>query len=329
MIEFFGGNGHMARRREQLLSATRQLAIRDQRPGLGTLPKVSGSWPVEGRSDLEELAGSPTQWQPIAGRYGVEVWRVTGPQGEWMLKVGRNEGGAEVAREAAVWGRIAGMVPATAHGKHVRHGRSAETAWLTTPWLRGQSLWAMFHPVRERTGQHAEALAASIQACMAIAAVHQAQWVHGDLQPHHIILMPGRAQLIDWAWGWSPSSDLPAPSTRGDSLVHLSGHELIARTRSGQGPVLISQADEVWTLAASLWWAAAGQWPRDYRALGIDPTAFTPTELSKVILRNDPPLGHIDHWPELEGALRTVLESSVETRPDVLDLAQCLRGLNP
>ncbi|MFF4504823.1 hypothetical protein [Streptomyces sp. NPDC001401] len=252
---------------------------------------------------------------------------MSGPQGDWALKVGRNEGAAEVARETAVWSRIAGLVPATSYGKRTVHGRGEGSAWLATPWLRGKSLWEAFYPVRERTGVHVEALAAAVEACMAVAAVHQAQWVHGDLQPHHVILMPGGARLIDWSWGWSPESDLPASNAYNGCFVHLASYELIARAQSGQRPVLTSQPDEIWTLAASIWWAATNQWPRDYRSLGIDPTAFTLIELRKVILRNRAPLGHIDHWPQLEQVLRAVLESPAEARPDALALAQYLRGI--
>ncbi len=279
--------------------------------------------------EVEELAGSPTQWQPVVGRYGVEVWKASGPHGEWALKVGRNEGAAEVAREAAVWCRIAGMVPATSYGKRAQHGRGEGSAWLATPWLRGKSLWEAFSPVRERTGNHAEALASAVTACMAVASVHQAQWVHGDLQPHHIILMPGGARIIDWSWAWSPDSDLPASNAYNGCLMHLASNELITRAQSGQRPVLTSQPDEIWTLAASIWWAATIQWPRDYRALGIDPAAFTLIELRKVILRHRAPLGHIDHWPQLEEVLRAVLESPAAARPGALDLAQYLRGITP
>ncbi|MEU0722868.1 hypothetical protein [Streptomyces sp. NPDC006140] len=279
--------------------------------------------------ELEELAGSPTQWAYVAGWNGIEMWKVSGPHGEWALKVGRNDGAVEVAREAAVWGRIAGMVSATSYGKRAQHGRGVGSAWLATPWLRGTSLWDIFYPVRERRGNHAEALASAIEACMAVASIHQAQWVHGDLQPHHIILTPGGTRLIDWSWGWSAGSDLPASNTYNGCFVHLAGNELIARAQSGQRPVLTSPPDETWTLAASIWWAATNQWPRDYRSLGIDPAAFTRIELSKVILRHRPPLGHIDHWPQLEKALRTVLEPPAEARPGALDLAQYLRGITP
>jgi serine/threonine protein kinase len=279
--------------------------------------------------EVEELAGSPTQWQPVSGRYGVEVWKVSGLHGEWVLKVGRNEGAAEVAREAAVWGRIAGMVPATSYGKRFQHGRGEGSAWLATPWLRGTSLWEAFYPVRERTGNHAEALAAAVQACMATASIHQAKWIHGDLQPHHIILMPDGARLIDWSWGWSPDGDLPASNAYNGALVHLASYELIGRAQSGQRPVLTSQPDEVWTLAASIWWAATNQWPRDYRSLAIDSAAFTQIELRKVILRNCPPLGCIGHWPQLEEVLRVVLDSPASARPGALDLAQSLRGITP
>ncbi|QHC32755.1 hypothetical protein [Streptomyces sp. HF10] len=106
------------------------------------------------------------------------------------------------------------------------------------------------------------------------------------------------------------------------SPVHLSSPESLARW--SWRPVCPTVADEVWTLAASIWWAASGQWPRDYRALAIDPSVFTESEPAKVLVRYGALLAH---WPELEAVLRYVLEAPAESRPSALDLAQHLCAL--
>ena len=118
--------------------------------------------------------------------------------------------------------------------------------------LRGTSLWEGCYPVRERTGNRAEALAAAVTACMATASIHQAKWIHGDLLPHHISLMPGGVRLIDWSWGWSPDSDLPVSNAYNGCFIHL-GQLRTDRPRPvRQRPVLATQPGEVWTPAASI-----------------------------------------------------------------------------
>ncbi|MFJ4806031.1 hypothetical protein [Streptomyces murinus] len=109
------------------------------------------------------------------------------------------------------------------------------------------------------------------------------------------------------------------------SPVRLASPEMLAR--STRRPVYPTAADEVWTLAASIWWAASGRWPRDYRALAIDPSRFTETELAKVLVSYGATLAPLAHWPELEAVLRYVLEAPAESRPTALDLPQHLCAL--
>ncbi len=260
------------------------------------------------------------------GGYGVEVWKVSGPQGEWMLKVGLGPGAQKVAREAVVWSRIAGMVPAASHGSGCRYGLGAAAAWLATRWLNGPSLWELFAPVRQHMAKTYEgAVTAAVETCLAVAAVHEKGWVHGSLQPWHITMTPDGVRLIDWAWAWSPTGDLPPADAYTGALVHLSSPEMLAREEL---PMRITPADEVWSLAATLWWAASGRWPRDYRAMGIDPDTFTAAELANVVVRHRAPLGRLGHWPELETALRTVLTAPEEKRPTAMSLARHLGVLS-
>lgn len=287
-------------------------------------PAMADARPEAGRAEIEKLAGDPTKWQPISGDRGVEVWRVTGPQGEWALKVGREEGAAVVAREAAVMTRVGGLASATSYGRRAQWGRAATSAWLATPWLAGKTLWEAFQPTRDGRTDYEAGTRAAVDACMAVAALHQCGWVHGDVQPHHVILMPGGARLIDWAWGWHAS--MPPSFAYNGGMVHLMAPELMGQV---QRPVQESQSAEAWSLAASIWWSASNRCPRDYRALGIDPATFTAATLRKVLVHKPAPLGHMPGCPQLEQVLRTVLEAPASDRPGALDLAQRLREITP
>lgn len=273
--------------------------------------------PTHGRTVVEALAGTVAQWTPVGGHDGVELWRVSGLLGSWKLKAGVGPGAASVAREAAVRSQLTGMWPAVSNGSRTRHGSGGGAAWLATPWVTGPTLWELFAPVRDRTGKcQEEVLGAAVDTCVSVAAVHLRGWVHGDLQPHHVIVAPDGARLIDWSRAWSADSDVHPAG--GAGLVHLASPEMLARA---ERPTCTTAADETWMLAAMIWWAASGRWPRDYRALGIDPSMFTETELAKVIVRHPAPFGGLDHWRQLDTVLRAVLDAPEASRPPAADLA--------
>ncbi|MFJ9719897.1 hypothetical protein ACIRPQ_28895 [Streptomyces sp. NPDC101213] len=243
--------------------------------------------------------------------------------GEWAVKTGRGRGAAVVAREAVVMRHVAGLVPATSYGRRAVAGQDKHTAWMITPWLDGPSMWDVLMPVRLKRADRPGVREALSDACLALGSLHQAGWVHGDIQPHHVLYTKGGARLIDWSWAWHMG--LPPSNAYDGGLVHLMSPELLAQVDAGARPVVTTQPDEVWAFAASIWWAATADWPRDYRALAIDPEAFTPAELRKVLLRHPVKLGRIKHWPELEELLRSVLDSPADARPSAVQLGEWLR----
>ncbi|MFC8875584.1 serine/threonine-protein kinase [Streptomyces ardesiacus] len=279
-----------------------------------------------GRADAEALAGEPAQWEQVASR--AAVWRVSGPRGLWALKIGTGEGAAAVAREAAVLQQTHSLVPGLSYGGRAKAGRGAGSAWLITPWLEGASTWNRFEGVRQRREDgRASALAAAVDTCLAVSALHAAGWVHGDLQPHHTVHTAAAVRLIDCAWASSPS--LPPSHGYLGGLLHLMSPELMHRVESRVRPVTTDPSDEVYALAAGLWWAATGTWHRDYAAMGVDPARFTPTELRRLLLRNRVPHGRITHWPALEEVLQYALTRPSADRPTAEQLGQWLRQINP
>ncbi|GHH54824.1 hypothetical protein [Streptomyces candidus] len=293
---------------------------------LTTIPPQTNA-PSEGRAEIEQLAGSPTTWELKTDRGGTTVWRVTGPIGQWALKIGRGEGAAVVGREAEVLGRLHSTVPSASYGARAKSNRASTSAWLLTPWLDGTSTWEVFRAVRDGKTERDEALAAAVDLATAIGSLHQSGWVHGDIQPHHSIHTPSGVRLIGCSWAWNMEL-APSYAFHG-GLLHLMPPELMARVESGERPVGPSQPDETYALAAGLWWAASNSWPLDYAQIGIDPGKFTAKALRQVLLRRWAPLGHIPEWPQLEEVLRPVLATRPHERPSALQLAQWLRSVSP
>ncbi|WP_432158036.1 phosphotransferase [Streptomyces sp. bgisy153] len=293
-----------------------------------SLPGQRVQGPTTGRAEVEALAGSPAHWEQVTNRRGAAVWRVTGPRGAWALKVGTGEGGATVARETTVLQQTHAVVPGLSYGGRAKAGRGPGSAWLITPWLDGPSTWSRFEGVRQRHDENwAPALAAAVDMCHAVAALHAAGWVHGDLQPHHTVHTSSAVRLIDCTWVSGPSL-APSHAYLG-GLLHLMSPELMHRIEAGARPVTTEPPDEVYALAAGLWWAATGTWPRDYAAAGVDPARFTAAVLRGLLLRNRVPYGHISHWPQLEEVLRNVLEPPGSRRPTAEQVGQWLRQIGP
>ncbi|MEU0770621.1 hypothetical protein [Streptomyces albogriseolus] len=280
----------------------------------------------ECRLQVEQQCGSGAVWEPVTDRFGCMVWRVSGPRGVCAVKVGREDGAAVVARESVVMERLGGLVPATSYGKRAQWGRATTTAWLVTPWLDGPSTWEVFRPVRDgRREARVHALRAAADVCAAVGALHQAGWVHGDVQPHHVIHTRSGACLVDCSWAWHMT--MPPSYGFGGGLVHLMSPELMVRAEKGLRPLVTTQPDEVYSLAAGLWWAASNRWPVDYRAVGIDPATLTPIVLRRMRLERRVPFGEMCDWPELGEALKQVIEVREDRRPSALQLGQWLMSL--
>ncbi|MFD6335303.1 hypothetical protein ACFWGI_37775 [Streptomyces niveus] len=290
-----------------------------------TRPEVAAAVPADCREAVGELTGSPAAWERWTDRNGVAVWKVSGPSGTWAVKAGRNEGAAVVGRESAVMRRIDGTVAVASFGGRARCGRSVSTAWLLTPWLEGPSTWDAFQEVRDKRGNYETPLQAAVDLCTAVGQLHQAGWVHGDLQPHHAIHTPDGVRLIDCSW--SSHVTMPPSTAHEGGMVHFMSPELMLRIESGERPVATSQTDEVYTLASSLWWAASNRWPLDYRAVGIDPATFPAIELRRLRLRHRIPLTSMTHWPELGDVLGQVLTTHPAQRPTAVQLAQRLHSI--
>ncbi|MFC8829585.1 hypothetical protein ACFT9I_30070 [Streptomyces sp. NPDC057137] len=260
----------------------------------------------------------------ITDRRGSAVWRATGAVATVAVKHGYGEGEETTVREAAVLDQLSGYT--------VTAGRATGGVWYVTPWLDGPSTWQVFGPIRDggdgrgRRCDRASVLAGAGQLCRAVADLHAAGWVHGDLQPSHGIHMGTGVRLIDFAWSWREGTGMaPWPKFYG-GITHLVAPELAAWITDGPQPVTPSAPSDVYTLAGVLWTCATGKWPLDYAAAGIAPDVG-PTRRRAAIATGTIPLDSATPWPAFQDVLRPVLLSGPDDRPTAAELGNALAPL--
>ncbi|GHF41188.1 hypothetical protein GCM10018790_18520 [Kitasatospora xanthocidica] len=271
--------------------------------------------PGEALKAAESICG-PVTLTGITDRRGSAVWKATGVRGSVAIKAGHGEGEEITARESAVLDQLPGYT--------VIAGRYAGGVWYVTPWLAGPSTWDLFKPIRADGGDPAQALAGATALCRAVAELHSAAWVHGDLQPAHGVHTAQGAKLLDLSWAWSPTFP-PSPIFQG-GITHLVAPELAAAVESGERPVRTTTASDVYALAGTLWTCVTGRWPLDYDAAGIGPDAG-PSARRAAIATGTIPLCSAPSWPTLLTPLRAVLRAPAQDRPTAAELGLALAKL--
>ncbi|MGW2542794.1 protein kinase domain-containing protein [Kitasatospora sp. NPDC001574] len=270
---------------------------------------------AEALTVAEAICG-PLKLEEISDRRGSAVWKASGPRGVVGIKLGAGEAAEVTAREASVLDQIAGYT--------VTAGRFDGGVWYVTPWLVGPSTWDVFRPVRKDTGGRDEALEAAVALCRAVADLHRAGWVHGDLQPQHGIHTEGGVRLLDFAW--SRQVGITPWRTFGGTMVHLTAPELAARILDGPQPVNTTRPADVYALTGTLWTCITGEWPLDYEAGGVDKDAPVEEKL-RAIARRAVPMSTVMPWPSLQARLRYVLLAGPDDRPSAAELKMLVEAV--
>ncbi|WP_180985991.1 hypothetical protein [Streptomyces sp. CB02959] len=208
---------------------------------------------------------------------------------------------------------------------------AAPIAWQITPWALGPTTWEAFRLLREGDQQgRGQARTAAIETCQAVGRLHTAGWMHGTLDPHHVVHTtdPGRVRLLSCTWATRAGKRTSAGYDGG--LVHLLSPELAcAIERSRGNGVLFNRGHEVYTLAAGLWWAATSTWPLVYQDVGFDPSAKSRSHARRIIAGGKVPRADptAHSWPEFLAPLAAAMTLAPSRRPTAHQLADWLNSI--
>lgn len=270
---------------------------------------------------IARRVGQGATWQVLRDNGTTVTWRATGPRGSWVLHIGYRYAAPMVSREAQVLHELR-CHRAVAYGG-LAHGRQDRLSWLARPWLPGITTWEALQPLRECAPGWRQAITAAVALCTTVGTLHDAGWVHAGIQPNHAVHHhDGAVRLLSCSGAWSPSF---LPGVHSGGLVHLQAPEHVARILAGQ-PAMVTPAAEVYSLAATLWRAAAGRWHLDYERIGIDPDRCTPDVL-RAMRHRVPLTDTIPRWPQLTTILKDVLQRPEQSRPSAHQLAADLHDL--
>ncbi|WP_414169918.1 hypothetical protein ACMATS_32580 [Streptoverticillium reticulum] len=247
---------------------------------------------------------------PVSHRRGCAVWKAEGPDGAFAVKYGYGAGADAVTREAAALAALPGYAIVAA-------GRRPGGAWCVAPWYEGVPCWSPLAPLRAR--QQKTLPAEAVALCQETARLHELGWIHGDIQPAHVIHTRLGTRLIDFGWARRAVRTPDRPAYRG-GISHLTAPETARAIAQGRQPAASTCSTDVFALAGTLWACLAGRWPVDYRASGLPPH-HTPEQRRAVLatrsFRLTGPLPHT----ALQDLLRTALLSAPADRPSAAELA--------
>ncbi len=202
-------------------------------PAVGPVPAVLGMIATALGPTLAHV-GADACARLASSRRGMSVWRMAGPTGDLAVKLATDQQPAGstpyepawlIDREAAALRAVGALVG------HRLLGTAAGAAWLATPWYPAPSAVEVIHrqpPTTDletaRQGQRPASwrerlLHVAAALAERVAALHQAGWVNGDLQPAHLLFArtptfphPATVRLIDLAL----AHRAPAGQTPGD-----------------------------------------------------------------------------------------------------------------
>ncbi len=218
---------------------------------------------------------------------------------------------AMLAREETVGAAVSHANLVANLATHVRR----ESAYIVRPYLEGLTLRQFFCRRREPV-----AIAAALwivrQLTEALAALHRAGWLHGQVRPEHVLVSPqGHATLIDLALARRLGTDECAAGLgRPESLAFVSPESLSDRVR-------VTAASDTYCLGLLLYELLAGTLPFDSN----DPVRLV--ELHRVHAPPDVRAHRPEAPAELWQLLRLMLAKEPLRRPSDEELVRWLTEL--
>ncbi|MFH9421235.1 protein kinase [Streptomyces sp. NPDC017529] len=207
-----------------------------------------------------EQALKPISTRLVVNRRGSTVWDVQAEAERYAVKVGRPVPATDEhpghpwtslapAREALILQRLQTFAV---------YGTWVYGTWNAQPWHAGTDLYELWGPHRSGEINIPFDLAPALACATKLAALHDRNWIHGDIQPAHFIIgSDGGATVIDLALAQGGSLpgelDLPYPGC----LVHYESPE-ISRSVLEKGTATPTTASDVYGFGASLFMSATG-----------------------------------------------------------------------
>lgn len=213
-------------------------------------------------------------------------------------------------REATITREVSSLLQQDLFVKYV----SNETAsnWLITRWVDGTPLATYtLKAVDSSTGR---TLKAFIQTAEAFSRVHQAGFLHGDVQPSHVIMTVTANSPVILDWGLARRIDESTPYSGG--FVHFTAPEIATGMLDKSDEIAYTLSAEIYSFGALMAFCYTGQTATDY-ALSA-PLEDKLKLIANGTLRPLPtPVGKLDE--KLTSVIKKCLAFSPEDRPASLD----------
>jgi len=197
---------------------------------------------------------TPVSRRQVLNRRGSTVWDVATERGRYAVKLG-------YPSVTHAWTALApareGAILQSLDRSDVSYGEWEHGTWNVQPWHPGTSLYELWEPHRSEGAVTSPDPADALSCAEAVAALHATGWVHGDIQPAHLITGLTGTVLIDLAL--AHGGDIPAAYDfrfRG-CLVHYESPE-ISRSVLETGTATPTPAADVYALGASYFISATG-----------------------------------------------------------------------
>jgi serine/threonine protein kinase len=246
----------------------------DDQTDLAALGRAVAQGARLGTGEDTASAGPPPTL--VTERRGSVTWRLpgAGDGGGVALKAAvRTSDGAPAATAAlAREGAVLAAVPELAKTFAPRAGTvtfaGTDVPYLVTRWIDGEPAIRRIRTAR-RAGELRPAAVSDLLAAVLrpLAALHEAGWSHGDVQPDHLRRKADDdVVLIDYGLAQSPQ--LPMEDYRG-GLVHFNAPEVCAGILAGGAAGATPRAD-VFAAASTVYFAAFDRVLGDYATGGED-----------------------------------------------------------
>lgn len=180
--------------------------------------------------------------------------------------------------------------------------------WLVMRWVEGVTVSTYVRDLPEdKTGPLAEVFRAGADA---LDRVHEAGFLHGDVQPAHLIISGDGLSPVLIDWGLGRRSNTPTPYAGG--FVHYAAPEVAAAMLEKRVDIAYTRAAEIYSFGALMAFCYTGETATNYSL--SDPL---PQKLEKVAQGNLRPFGKLvtEKERQLVSVIRHCLAFHPEDRP--------------